>query len=105
VRRFIVEHAIKPSGEPFALPQEKEGAGTDFSEDGDACAHCEIVTRLSVVVCPVYIEQLGAGAGPRALICCWRCAPSKHDESHYQAAQHDGEPGLFGCHAPLVVWD
>jgi len=29
-RRFIIENAIKPSGEPFELLEEKEGAGTDF---------------------------------------------------------------------------
>jgi len=103
VRRFVVETAIKPSGEPFALPEEKEGAGTEFSGDGAACPHCGIVTWLSVVVCPTCIEQLRAGAGLRAPICCWRCAPSKYDESHYQAAQHDGEPGLLRFHAPLVV--
>ena len=103
VRRFIVENDIKPSGEPFALPEEKEGAETELSRDGAACPHCGIVTWLSVVVCTACIEQLGAGAGPRAPICCWRCAPSKYDESHYRAALHDGEPGLLGCHAPLVV--
>jgi len=56
VRRFIVENAIKPSGEPFALPEEKAGAGTDFSGSGAACPHCGIVTWLSVVVCPTCIE-------------------------------------------------
>jgi len=103
VRRFIVENAIKPSGEPFALTEEKEGAGTDFSGDGAACPHCGIVTWLSVVVCPMCIEQLGAGAGPQAPICCLRCAPSRYDESHYKAAQHDEEPGLLGWPAPLVL--
>jgi len=40
VRRVIVENAIKPSGEPFALPEGKDGAGKDFSRDGAACPHC-----------------------------------------------------------------
>jgi len=70
VRRFIVENAMKPSGEPSALPEEKEGVGTDFSGDGAACSHCRIVTWLSVVVCPTCFEQLGAGAGSWAQICC-----------------------------------
>jgi len=104
VQHFVRDNAIKPAAKPLILPNENKGTATDYSVDGAACPHCGIVVWLSVVVCPAYIEQLGNGAGPRAPICCWQCAPAMYDDLHDKLEQTDGKQLLLvGCHSPLVV--
>jgi len=104
VQQFVRDNAIEPAGKPSILPIENEGTATDYSVDGTAFLHRRMVVWLSVAVCPAYIEQLGDGTGPRAPICCWRCAPAMYDDLHYKPEQTDGkQPLLVECHSPLVV--
>ena len=86
------------------LPNDMEGAATDFSVDGASSPHCGVVTWISAVVCPACIEQLSNDAVPDAPLCCWRCAPVMFDEEH-DRIRH-GLPtskDLAGFHAPVLV--
>jgi len=102
-QQFVRDNAIKRVGQPLVLPNENKGTATENSVDDAACPRCVMVVWLSVFVCPACIEQLRDGSGPRAPICCWRCAPAMYDDLHYKPEQADGrQPLLVGCHSPLV---
>jgi len=40
----------------LVLSSKSEGTATDFSFDGSAGPHCEMVVRLIIVVCPAFIH-------------------------------------------------
>ena len=86
------------------LPNDMEGAATDFSADGASSPHCGVVTWISTAFCPAYIQQLGDDAVPNAPLCCWRCAPVMFDEEHDRLRQVlPISKDLGGSHAPVLV--
>jgi len=55
-QQLVRENAIAPAGKPLVLSSKSEGTATDFSFDGSAGPHCEMVVRLIIVVCPAFIH-------------------------------------------------